>query len=54
MITTLLMAGLGVYILWQTIFIRWAVPALIFGVAILLYGLFRIRMIWIYFQRRGR
>jgi NhaP-type Na+/H+ or K+/H+ antiporter len=53
-ITTFLMVGLGVYILWQTIFIRWAIPSLIFGVAILLYGLFRIRMIWAYFQQRGR
>ncbi len=54
MITTLLMVGLGVHILWQTIFVRWAVPSLIFSVAILLYGLFRIRMIWIYFQRRAK
>ena len=54
MITTILMVGLGSYILWQTIFVRWAIPSLIFGVAILLYGLFRIRMIWAYFQQRGR
>jgi hypothetical protein len=54
MITTILMVGLGVYILWQTIFMRWAIPSLIFGVAILLFGLFRIRMIWAYFQQRGR
>ena len=54
MITTFLMVGLGAYILWQTIFVRWAVPSLIFSVAILLYGLFRIRMIWTYFQERGR
>ena len=54
MITTFLMVGLGAYILWQTIFVRWAVPSLIFSVAILLYGLFRIRMIWTYFQGRGR
>jgi NhaP-type Na+/H+ or K+/H+ antiporter len=54
MITTILMVGLGVYILWQTIFMRWAIPSLIFGIAILLFGLFRIRMIWAYFQQRGR
>jgi NhaP-type Na+/H+ or K+/H+ antiporter len=53
-ITTTLMVGLGIYILWQTIFVRWAIASLIFGVAILLYGLFRIRMIWAYFQQRGR
>jgi hypothetical protein len=54
MITTILMVGLGAYILWQTIFMKWAIPSLIFGVAILLYGLFRIGMIWTYFQQRGR
>ena len=48
------MVGLGGYILWQTIFVRWAIPSLIFGVALLLFALFRIRMIWIYFQQRGR
>jgi hypothetical protein len=48
------MVGLGAYILWQTIFLRWAVPSLIFGVAILFFGLFRIRMIWGYFQQRGK
>jgi hypothetical protein len=53
-ITTILMVGLGSYILWQAIFVRWAVPSLIFGVAILLYGLFRIRMVWTYFQQRGK
>jgi len=54
MITTILMVGLGAYILWQTIFVKWAIASLIFGVAILLFGLFRIRMIWAYFQQRGR
>ena len=53
-ITTIFMVGLGAYILWQTIFVKWAIPSLIFGVAILLFGLFRIRMIWAYFQQRGR
>jgi NhaP-type Na+/H+ or K+/H+ antiporter len=53
-ITTILMVGLGIYILWQTILVRWAIPSLIFGIAILLFGLFRIRMIWAYFQQRGR
>jgi hypothetical protein len=53
-ITTILMVGLGSYILWQTIFVKWAIPSLIFGVAILVYGLFRIRVIWAYFQQRGR
>ena len=48
------MVGLGSYILWQTIFVSWAFPSLIFGCALLLFGLFRIRMIWIYFQQRGK
>jgi hypothetical protein len=52
--TTILMMGLGVYILWKTIFVRWAIPSLIFSITILLYSLFRIRMIWSYFQQRGR
>jgi hypothetical protein len=54
MITTGFMVVLGFYILWQTIFMKWAIASLIFGVAILFYGLFRIRMIWAYFQQRGR
>lgn len=53
-ITTGIMAVLGIYILWQTFFVRWAVPSLIFGAALLLYSLFRIRMIWAYFQQRGK
>jgi cytochrome c biogenesis protein CcdA len=53
-ITTFLMIGLGSYILWQTIYVRWAIPSLIFGSALLLFGLFRMRMIWTYFQQRGR
>jgi len=53
-ITTSLMAVLGFYILWQTIFVKWAIPSLIFGVVLLLFALFRIRMIWTYFQQRGR
>jgi hypothetical protein len=48
------MVVLGAYILWQTIFIRWAFPSLILGIALLLYSLYRVRMIWTYFQRRGR
>ena len=48
------MVVLGFYILWQTIFVRWAIPSLIFGIALLLFSLFRIRMIWTYFQQRGR
>ncbi|HUL36792.1 MAG TPA: hypothetical protein VLW47_03840 [Thermodesulfobacteriota bacterium] len=53
-VTTILMVVLGAYILWQTIFIRWAFPSLILGIALLLYSLYRVRMIWTYFQRRGR
>ena len=53
-VTTSLMVVLGFYILWQTIFVRWAIPSLIFGIAILLYSLFRVRMIWTYFQQRKR
>ncbi len=48
------MVVLGVTILWQTIFAKWAFPSLILGAAFLLFGLFRIRMIWAYFQKRGR
>ncbi len=54
MTTTLLMVILGGYILWQTIFVRWAFPSLIFSMALLLFGLFRIRMVWSYFQRKGK
>jgi hypothetical protein len=53
-VTTILMVGLGVYILWQTIFVRWAIASLIFGIALLLFSLYRARMIWTYFQQRGR
>ncbi len=53
-VATVLMAGLGIYILWQTVFVRWAFPSLIFGTALLLYSLYRARMIWSYFQQRGR
>jgi hypothetical protein len=52
--TTGLMVVLGVYILWQTVFVAWAFPSLILGAALLLFGLFRIRIIWAYFQKRGR
>jgi len=48
------MIVLGFYILWQTIFLRWAVPSLIFGGALLLFGLFRIRMIQGYFHQKGK
>jgi len=54
MTTTLFMVTLGGYILWQTLFVRWAVPSLIFSVALLLFGLLRIRMIWTYFQQKGK
>ena len=53
-VTTSLMVVLGFYILWQTIFVRWAILSLIFSIALLLYSLFRIRVIWTYFQQRGR
>jgi hypothetical protein len=52
-VTTFLMLGLGAYVLWQTIFIRWALPSLILAVAFLLYGFLRVRMIWTYFRERG-
>jgi hypothetical protein len=54
MTTTLLMVILGGYILWQTLFVRWAFPSLIFSVALLLFGLLRIRMVWTYFQQKGK
>ncbi len=54
MVTTALMMILGGYILWQTLFARWAFPSLIFSVALLLFGLFRIRMIWNYFRERRK
>jgi multisubunit Na+/H+ antiporter MnhC subunit len=53
-VTTGLMVVLGFYILWQTIFVRWAIASLIFGIALLLFSLYRARMIWTYFQQRGR
>jgi hypothetical protein len=52
MITTVLMAGLGSYILWQTIWVRWVFPSFIFGLALFLFGILRMRMIWLYFQER--
>jgi len=54
MVTTGVMAILSLYILWQTFFVRWAIPALIFGVALLLFSLFRINMIWSYFRQKGK
>ena len=54
MTTTAVMVILSLYILWQTLFVRWAVPSLIFGVVLLLFGLFRIRMIRAYFQQRDK
>ncbi len=54
MTTTLLMVILGCTILWQTVFVRWAVPSLIFSVALLLFGLLRMRMVWIYFQQKRK
>jgi hypothetical protein len=54
MITTGLMVVLGFYILWQTLYVRWAIPSLIFSIALVLFGIFRIRMIWTYFQQKGR
>ncbi len=54
MVTTSIMAALSLYILWQTFFVRWAIPSLIFGVALLLFSLFRIHMIWSYFQQKRK
>jgi len=48
------MVLLGCYILWQTFFVRWAVPPLIFGVVILLFGCYRTKMIRAYFRERRR
>ncbi len=53
-VTTALMVVLGICVLWQTVFKRWALPPLIFGIASLLFGVIRIWMICIYFQRRGK
>jgi uncharacterized protein (DUF2062 family) len=50
--TTALMAVLGLSILWQTFFVGWAIPSLIFGTVLLLFSLFRIRMILAYFHQR--
>ena len=52
MATTLLMMGLGCYILWQTVFVKWAMPSLIFAVALLLFASYRAKMIWNYFSHR--
>jgi len=54
MITTGFMVVLGFYILWQTLFVRWAIPSLIFSIVLVLFGIFRIRMIWAYFQQKDR
>ncbi len=54
MVTTSLMLALGCYILWQTLVVKWAAAPLIFGVLLLLFSLFRIRMIWTYFRQKGR
>ncbi len=54
MATTGLMIVLGGYILWKTVFVRWAAASLIFSVALLLFGLYRARMIRTYFRQRGR
>ncbi len=53
-VTTGIMVVLSLYILWQTFFIRWAIPSLIFGAALLLFSIVRANMIWSYFQQRGR
>ena len=53
-LTTGFMVVLGFYILWQTIFVRWAIPNLIFSLALLFFGIFRIRMIWVYFRQKGK
>ncbi len=52
-ITTCMMLALSGVILWQTFFLRWAIPSVIFGLALLLYSLFRVRMIRDYFRKRG-
>jgi len=54
LVTTALMVLLGCYILWQTLLVKWAVPPLIFGVVILLFGFYRIKMIRAYFRERRR
>jgi len=48
------MLGLGAYVFWQTVFVRWAIPSLIFSVALLLYSMFRVKMIWTYFRHKGK
>ncbi len=52
--STGIMGTLAVYILWKTFFVKWAFPSLIFGIVLLLYSFFRVRLIWDYFQKKGR
>ncbi len=52
MTTTGLMLILGGYILWQTVFVRWALPSFLFSTALVLFATFRIRMIWSYFREK--
>jgi hypothetical protein len=51
---TAVMLPLGAFILCNAVFVRWTIPSFIFGVAFLLYSLFRVRMIWNYFQQRAK
>ncbi len=54
MATTAIMVCLGITLLWQTLFIRWAVPSLILGIALLLFSLMRVRFIVLYFRAKAR
>ncbi len=53
-VTTILMGILGFYILWQALFVRWALPSLIFSVSLLLFVVYRVRMYVLYFQQKGK
>ena len=54
MATTLLMWVLGAFVLWQTLFVRWAVPSLIFSISLLLFALYRTKMVLLYFRQKGK
>jgi hypothetical protein len=53
MVTTLVMLALGGYILWRAILGSGGIIPLIFSILLLLFSMYRIRMIWTYFQQKG-
>gem|GEM_PF-942031 len=52
-ITTFIIGGLGIYIIFQTIFIKWTIGSLLFGLLLSSYATFRLRMIRTYFNKGG-